>query len=56
MVREYTEKFWDLCDEGLLEWKSVAEMCFKYMSEDDIQDMWEANCMDDIQDMCDEGF
>lgn len=46
-VREYTNKFYELIEEGLIDPTDVVRMCLKYMSEDDVKDMWEANCMDD---------
>lgn len=47
MVREYTNKFLEYIDEGLLTSESVVNMCLKYMSEDEVKDMWESNCLDD---------
>lgn len=47
MVREYTNKFYEAVSEGLLTDKAVLEMCLSYMSEDDVKDMWEANCLDE---------
>ena len=46
-VREYTNKFYDGISEGLLTNESVVNMCLCYMSEDDVKDMWESNCLDD---------
>ena len=47
MTREYTDKFYELVEDGSLSAESVMQMAMKYMSEDDVKDMWEANCMDD---------
>lgn len=47
MTREYTNKFHDLMSEGILTADSVVNMCLSFMSEDDVKEMWEANCMDD---------
>ena len=46
-MREYTNKFYDLCENGILEYEDVVQMCLKYMSEDDVKDMWEHNDLDD---------
>ncbi len=47
MVREYTNKFYEYLEQGILTHESVVNMCMSYMSESDVQDMWEANCLDD---------
>ena len=47
MVREYTKKFLEYIDEGLLTSESVVNMCLNYMLEDEVKDMWERNCLDD---------
>lgn len=47
MTREYTNKFLDYISEGILTADSVVNMCLSYMSEDDVKDMWETNCLDD---------
>lgn len=47
MVREYTNKFLEYIEEGMISADNVVMMCLKYMSEDDVKDMWEYNGMDD---------
>ena len=42
-VRRYTNHLYHLMDEGMLSESSVILGCLKYMSEDDVQDMMEAN-------------
>lgn len=43
MAREYTNKLYDMIDEGLISEDFVITMCLKYMSEDDVKDMMECN-------------
>lgn len=38
-VREATTKVLEMCDEGILSWKDVAEAALRYMSEDAVADM-----------------
>lgn len=37
--REESDRLYDLVDHGLIDWYDVAEMCLKYMREDDIAKM-----------------
>lgn len=41
--RHYTNKLYDLIDEGLVSQDTVITSCLKYMSETDVQGMMEAN-------------
>ncbi len=43
MTREYTNKLLEMVEEGLLDRDTVIMACVKYMSEDDVRDMMEAN-------------
>lgn len=43
MSREYTNKLLELVEDGLLDRDTVIMACVKYMSEDDVKDMMEAN-------------
>lgn len=43
MAREYTNKLLDMLEEGLLDTDTVIMACLKYMSEDEVRDMMEAN-------------
>jgi len=43
MSREYTNKLLEMLDEGLLDKDAVIMACVKYMSEDEVRDMMEAN-------------
>lgn len=45
-VRKATNKILEMIDEGLLSPISVVEMCLKWMSEDDVKEMCEANEID----------
>lgn len=36
---EATTKVLEMCDEGILSWKDVAEAALRYMSEDAVADM-----------------
>ena len=42
-MRDTTNKILEMIDEGLLDAKAVAQMCLKYMSEDAVADMADAN-------------
>ena len=42
-VRRYTNKLLELVDDGLLDKSNVILACVKWMSEDDVQSMMEAN-------------
>lgn len=42
-MRDATNKILEMIDEGLLDARDVAQMCLKYMSEDAVADMAEAN-------------
>jgi hypothetical protein len=41
MSRKYTNKLWDMIDNGLIDPEIVITACLKYMSEDDVKDMME---------------
>ena len=43
MAREYTNKRLEMVEEGLLDKDMVIMACVKFMSEDDVRDMMEAN-------------
>jgi len=43
MTRKYTNMLLDMIDDGLLDRDLVITACLKYMSEDEVQDMMEAN-------------
>ncbi len=42
-IRKSTNRILEMIDEGLLSPTSVVEMCLKWMSEDDVAAMAEAN-------------
>lgn len=42
-VRKFTNKLYDLVEEGLISPTTFAEMCLSYMSEADVADMCRAN-------------
>ncbi len=42
-VRKTTCKLLELADEGMISYKTLAECALKYMSEDEVRDMAEAN-------------
>lgn len=50
MAREYTNKLLEMVEEGLLDKDMVIMACVKYMSEDDVRDMMEANEMVEEED------
>jgi hypothetical protein len=43
MTRKYTNLLLDMIDEGMIDRDLVITACLKYMSEDEVQDMMEAN-------------
>ena len=43
MARQETNRLLEMIDEGLLDPKEVVTMCVKYMSEDEVADMMDAN-------------
>ncbi len=43
MARQFTNKLYDMIDEGLISADTLVEMALKYMSEDDVKDMMEHN-------------
>ena len=43
MARQETNRLLEMIDEGILDPKEVVTMCVKYMSEDDVADMMDAN-------------
>ena len=42
-VREDTEKFINLAEEGVLSWETIARAALDYMSEDEVADMAQCN-------------
>lgn len=55
-MRDTTNKLLEMIDEGLLDARAVAQMCLKYMSEDAVVDMADANeiYFEDEEDLEDE--
>lgn len=43
MSRKFTNKLYEMIDDGLLDKDTVIMACLKYMSEDEVKDMMEAN-------------
>lgn len=41
--RQYTNQLIDMLDNGLIDHKTVVTACLNYMSEQEVQDMCEAN-------------
>jgi len=54
MTRKYTRKLLEWMDEGIMDPKSIVEMCLSYMSEDDVKDMCQANDIEFFEDIEDE--
>ena len=50
MSRKFTNKLWDMIDNGLINKDTVITACLKYMSEDDVKDMMEHNEFIDSED------
>lgn len=43
MSRKYTNQLLEMIEDGLIDRDLVINACLKYMSEDEVQDMMEAN-------------
>jgi hypothetical protein len=43
MIRKATTKVLELADNGLISYRTLAEMALKWMSEDDVAEMMKAN-------------
>ena len=43
MTRKCTIALLEMMDDGVMDPKTVAEMCLAYMSEDDVEDMMRSN-------------
>ena len=43
MARQETNRLLEMIDEGVLDPKEVVTMCVKYMIEDEVADMMDAN-------------
>ena len=54
-MRKYTNMLLEMIDDGLIDQDLVITACLKYMSEDDVQDMMEANEFIDEQFEDDDG-
>ena len=54
-MRKYTNMLLEMVDDGLIDRDLVITACLKYMSEDDVQDMMEANEFIDEQFEDDDG-
>jgi hypothetical protein len=53
-TREFTNKILEAIEEGMLDKDMVIMACLKYMSEDQVKDMAEANCFFEHEDEEDE--
>lgn len=47
-VRYYTNKLLELVDEGVIDPRELASACLRYMSEDDVRDMYESEGYDEL--------
>lgn len=54
MSRKFTNKLYDMIDNGLIDKDLVIMACLKYMSEDDVKDMMEHNEFIDSEEEDDE--
>lgn len=43
IVREYTDKLWEMMDEQIVDPLEIARACLLYMSEDEVKDMMRIN-------------
>lgn len=43
MVRKYTNRVFDLINDGVISYRDVAEMALRWMSEDDVEEMLRTN-------------
>jgi len=55
-MRKCTTALLEMMDDGVMDAKSIAEMCLAYMSEDDVEDMMRSNDLlaDDEEDIDDD--
>jgi hypothetical protein len=55
-MRKCTIALLEMMDDGVMDAKSIAEMCLAYMSEDDVEDMMRSNDLlaDDEEDIDDD--
>jgi hypothetical protein len=51
-TREYTAAVLDALDQGVLDPRSVVEMCLRYMSEAEVRDMCRCNDLAELVDDC----
>lgn len=49
MSREYTNRLFELAENGLVSWESLAVSALRYMSEADVQDMAECEGFVDVE-------
>lgn len=47
MARKVTNELYELAEQGVISWETLAVACMKYMSEDEVADM--AHCNEFIQ-------
>ena len=47
MSRKVTNELYELAEQGVISWETLATACMKYMSEDDVADM--AHCNEFIE-------
>ena len=50
MSRTYTNKLFELAENGVISWESIAVSALRYMSEADVQDMAECEGFVDVED------
>ena len=50
MSRTYTNKLFELAENGVVSWESIAVSALRYMSEADVQDMAECEGFVDVED------
>jgi hypothetical protein len=43
MARKVTNELYELAEQGVISWETLATACMKYMSEDDVADMAHCN-------------
>lgn len=54
MSRTYTNKLFELAENGVVSWESIAVSALRYMSEADVQDMAECEGFLEVDELAEE--
>ena len=56
MSRTYTNKLFELAENGVVSWESIAVSALRYMSEADVQDMAECEGFLEVDELAEEQY